>query len=120
MKSPFCIVAGVYLTVLSFTAFADLTRPVKFTLPAPVTVGSVTLPAGECTVDTIGTTASATTLVIRCSDGKVATAAAAPILRPDGKAADKSEVLLHQTGSKLALHRVWVEGDWYGFELLNQ
>jgi hypothetical protein len=108
------------MLVASSAGFAQIVRPIRFTLPHDVTVGAVTLPAGECNIESIHTETSSSTLVIRCGTDIAATAAAMRVSRMDGRPADRTELVLRNHAGTLELHRVWVAGEAYGYELLPQ
>jgi hypothetical protein len=108
------------LAAVSVNLFADTSRPVKFTLPVPVTISTVAVAPGECSMDTINSNTSSTMLVIRCADGTITTAPAMRVMRGDGRAADRTELILRNADGKSTIHKVWLAGEAYGFELLSQ
>jgi hypothetical protein len=120
MKNRFFAAMAIALFALCSTAFAQIVRPIRFTLPQDVTAGAVSLPAGDCSMESIHGDTSSSTLVIRCGDGITATAAAMRVSRMDGRASDRTELVLRNHEGKLELYRVWVAGEAFGYELLPQ
>ena len=120
MRNGMFAMAAVCLSMLAGTAAAEITRPVRFTLPLSVTAGNAILPAGECTLDTVNTMTSTQVIAIRCAGNLVTVTPAMRIMTPDGRAAERTEVLLQNNNGQVSLHRVWIGGEAYGYELTAQ
>ena len=83
-------------------------------LAAPVSVGAVTLPAGDCTVEELSSGSDNVVLVVRSGAEKAAVLAG----RVDPENHGKAGLVLKLNNGKYTLDQVWFNGE--GFQLQAQ
>lgn len=121
MKTRFFQTAGVSLaTVLglglaTFSASAA-TLDIRVNLPYEASVGSVTLPAGEYSIQTMNTNGASALLFRTADGGSVAIATAQAIAN---NSSGQTRVELQKVGDKYQIDKIFVEGRATGFDLLN-
>src|SRR3954451_11646679 len=110
---------AVLSSALAFGAFAQ--APVgdefKVTFDRSVQVGSQTLPAGEYTVKQVTSASNPRVLEFKTNDDNklMATVTAIPVMQ--NTPPSETKVLLQDEGGGARLHRIWVSGKTYGYEL---
>ena len=117
MKKSFVMTAVVCLTILlaAGSAFAQMTNIVKVTFPVPVTVGTVTLPAGETSIQVLQNDGSASVLLIRSSNGVSVEALASRLTQSESS----KETHVTLSGADHQLDKIWLADQHYGYELLS-
>lgn len=120
MKKSLLSAGVVCLSVLLGigTAFAQMTNVVKVTLPVAVTVGTKTLPAGECTIQSLRDDGSASVLLIRAGDGTAVNAIAAKVPASKTTFTGETRVTLRNAGNTYQLDKIWLAGQQFGYELI--
>ena len=108
-------VAVCLLSVLAvgFAQSLDL----KVTFQHPVSVGSVTLPAGDYTIRELKASSSTPVLVFRSADGTSVSALASIVSEPNRETTD--QVILRQVGDSYQLERIWLAGQNIGYEFMH-
>ena len=89
---------------------------VKVTLPVAVTVGSITLPAGECTIQALQSDGNGSVLLLRASNGMNVEVIANRI--NEARTANETHITLLTDGGTHHIDKVWLAGQQTGYELL--
>jgi hypothetical protein len=106
---------GVCLASAIGVGSAQTSDLIKVTLPFAVTIGTVTLPAGECTIRDLQDHGGAAVLLIRSSSGASVEALVSKVSAPKDLAS--SSVTFRQTGSKYEMDKIWAAGESFGYQL---
>ena len=110
---------AVFALAAQTAAFAQMSNRIRLTLPHATVVGTVTLPPGECTIESLRSDNTSTVLLIRSVHGQTATALAAPHSHAGRRHPTESAVVLRQTGDTFEIERVWFNAS-QGFDLLDR
>jgi hypothetical protein len=94
-------------------AFAQAVNGLRLSLPYAVTVGNVTLPAGDCTVTDTKDNGHETFFVIRSAAGPAVDLMMERDSQFDGLDAASSAVELHHVGDKYEFAGLRIEGKGY-------
>ena len=117
MKKRTLLTLGVCLASVlgvGLTAASAHSMDVRVTLPFAATVGAVTLPAGDYTIQSLSGNSSA--VVFRAADGTALTAAAIQV-SDSGRSSGQTEVMFQRTDGKYSVDKIIVAG--HAFELVQ-
>jgi hypothetical protein len=119
-RQTLCATFVVALGIGSATTslFAQSLQPIKMNLPYAVTVGKVTLPAGECTVRSLNRDGSSTILLLQSASGVDAAVMAEPISESNVKSAGETKLTLRSVSGTYELDQIWMEGASQGYHIL--
>ena len=95
------------------TAAAQTRDSIKLTLPYAVTVGSVTLPAGDCTITNLKDNGHETFFLIRSEAGPAADVLMERTDAADAPHAAESAVQLRHVGNKYQIDGIRMDGQDY-------
>lgn len=113
MKKQLIALLGLGLLVATTSAYAQ-TLKVKANVPFSFIVGKVNLPAGQYTVQSLGTSGNA--LYIRDSNGPSKTMVNSHRCE-SRKTSEKSKLVFHRYGDRYFLAQIWTAGNDSGNEL---
>jgi hypothetical protein len=99
------------------SASAQMINVVRVTLPVAATIGGVSIPAGECTIQTLQSDGSSSVLLIRGANGAAVETIATRV--NDSQSQRETHVTLRPAGSSYQLDKIWIAGQHYGYELLT-
>jgi hypothetical protein len=95
------------------TAAAQTRDSIKLTLPYAVSVGSVTLPAGDCTITNLKDNGHETFFLIRSDAGPAADVLMERTEVADGPQTAESAVQLRHVGNKYEIGGIRIDGQDY-------
>lgn len=117
MKKRTLLTLGVCLASvlgIGLTTASAHSMDVRVTLPFAATVGSVTLPAGDYTIQSLSGNSSA--VVFRSANGSAVTAATIQV-SDSSKSSGQTEVMFQRTDGKYSIDKIFVAGQ--AFELVQ-
>jgi hypothetical protein len=95
------------------TVAAQSRDSMRLTLPYAVTIGSVTLPAGDCTITNLKDNGHETFFLIRSEAGPAADVLMERTEAADSSHAAESAVQLRQVGNKYQIDGIRIDGQNY-------
>lgn len=98
---------------------AQSLKTIKLNLPYAVTVGSVTVPAGECSIRSLNRDGGGAILLIESASGVDAAVLADQLVEPHSQAAPETKVTLRSTDNGYQLDKIWEAGSAIGFQVIS-
>ena len=112
-----CLTLTAACGLLSAQSFSDT---LKTSFTHPVMVGTVQIPAGDCTITLLNSVSGNSTLLVRAASGEQAVVLANPI--NDENTFDSNReagVVLSTRGGVYRLDKIWLASKGMGFQVLD-
>lgn len=115
------LLSGTFLTLMlagsTLYSQVPLNDRLKVTFPNEVRVGSQTIPPGEYTIRQLPTASNPRLLEFSSDQGTKLQAAVTTIAALDNNNRKETMVELEQRGGQYHVHRIWIQGKSYGYEI---